>query len=304
MVCAHFSRSSGMPGVAFPGQAIDRRDVDATLGAHAGAPLAVALLRRAGVGSVAELDFADTRIGQPATYVAGLLRAWHFLGVSPDVPVTLGHSLGEITALAFAGVIDPMQGLDLMFELGEVGHHQELMRASALVVLMGLPCVDVDWVIRLAVARTSGVLEASGFNGPHQTIVCGDRKAAEAAAELAIQHGGRATLLPIRGAYHSSLMVDLLDRWGVAVRRVDFAAPKVPVVSSVDITCRRSAGDVTDLAGLLTRWLLLPVRWADAVTAAGGTGACALWDAGPGEILRGLGKRGSALPYVRVTESE
>ena len=121
------------------------------------------------------------------------------------------------------------------------------MRASALVVLMGLPCVDVDWVIRLSVARTSGVLEVSGFNGPHQTILCGDPKAVASAADIARQYGAVVRLLPIRGAYHSSLMVDLLDR--LAGRRPPGRVRRAEGARRVQCghQCRRSAGDVTDL---------------------------------------------------------
>jgi [acyl-carrier-protein] S-malonyltransferase len=154
-----------------------------------------------------------------------LLAAWRRFGVDADVPVVLGHSLGETTALAYAGAIDPLQGLDLLFELGEVGHEQNLLRSSKLVVLMGLDLSEVDWVCRLAVGATGAVLEPSGFNGPAQVILCGDTKAAQAAAELAGQRGATVRLLPIHGAYHSSLMTDLLPRWRSAVERVEFRAP-------------------------------------------------------------------------------
>lgn len=291
---AHFGSSGEIPGVAFPGQVINPRDFADAFAGHDGDPLTVALLRRAGVRAVADLDVSDTRVGQPATYVTGLLRARRRFGSAP-VPVVLGHSLGEITALAFSGAIDPYQGLDLVFELGELGHQQDLARSSSLVVLAGLDRADVDWVSRLAVAESCEVLEAAGFNAPLQTILCGDRKAAEVAAELAERQGGRAVLLPIRGAYHSSLMADLLQRWGDAIGRVEFGTPRIPIVSSVDARCNRTADG---LAELLTRWLLLPVRWADAVAAAQEAGAAALWDAGPGTILRSLAKRGSALPFV------
>jgi [acyl-carrier-protein] S-malonyltransferase len=90
-------------------------------------------------------------------------------------------------------------------------------------------------------------------------------------------------------------MTDLLPRWRSALERVEFRAPRVPIASSVDSRCRT----VEDgLAELLTRWLLLPVRWSDAVAAAWDAGADALWDAGPGHILCDISRRGSALSYI------
>jgi [acyl-carrier-protein] S-malonyltransferase len=292
---------SKLPGVAFPGQAIDRRAVDALLDEHRDTPLVAALFGRLGVTSARDADFSDTRTGQPCTYAAGLLAAWREFGTEAQSPVALGHSLGEMTALAYAGALDPLQGLDLLFELGEVGYEQDLLRPSRLVVLMGLDPSEVDWVCRLAVAETGMVLEPSGFNGPAQTILCGDAKAARTAAEVARRHGATVRLLPIRGAYHCSLMNEVLPRWRSAVEGLEFRRPRIPVVSSVDSRCRDSADG---LAELLTRWLLLPVRWSAAVTAARDAGAAALWDAGPGEILRGVSRRGSALPFVRTGELE
>jgi [acyl-carrier-protein] S-malonyltransferase len=289
------------PGVAFPGQAIDRCAVDVILDAHRDAPLVRVLFDRLGITSAAQADFQDTRIGQPCTYAAGLLSAWHVFGTDADSPVTLGHSLGEMTALAYGGALDPLDGLDLMFTLGEVGHEQDLLRPSRLAVLMGLEPSEVDWACRLAVAETGGVLEPSGFNGPSQTILCGDAKAAQLAGDLAKERGAVVRLLPIRGAYHCSLMTEVLPRWRSAVERVRFRDPRVPVVSSVD--CRRRV-TADGIAELLTRWLLLPVRWSDAVAAARDAGATALWDAGPGGILREISRRGSALPFLTTEELE
>ncbi|MEU5311985.1 ACP S-malonyltransferase [Streptomyces sp. NPDC021562] len=288
-------------GVAFPGQAIDRRAVDAVLDANGETALVRRLFGRLGVTRAAEIDFADTRAGQPCTYAAGLLSAWRRFGEHADHPVTLGHSLGEMTALAYAGAIDPLDGLDLMFELGLVGHEQDRERPSRLVVLMGLDPSEVDWVCRLAIADTGGVLEPSGFNGPAQTILCGDAKAAQLAGDLARNRGAVVRLLPIRGAYHCSLMAEVLPRWRSAVERVRYRDPRVPVVSSVDARRRVTADGLADL---LTRWLLLPVRWSDAVAAAGEAGARALWDAGPGDILRDVARRGSAVPFVRLEPLE
>ncbi|MEV8638718.1 ACP S-malonyltransferase [Streptosporangium sp. NPDC051023] len=289
------------PGVAFPGQAVDRRAVDVILDAHRDEPLVRALFDRLDVTRAAEIDFHDTRAGQPCTYVAGLLSVWRRFGSEADTPVTLGHSLGEMTALAYSGALDPLDGLDLMFTLGEVGHEQDLLRPSKLVVLMGIGVSEVDWACRLAVAETGGVLEPSGFNGPGQIILCGDAKAAQLAGDLAKERGAVVRMLPIRGAYHCSLMTEVLPRWRSAVERMRFRNPRIPVVSSVDARLRVTADG---LAELLTRWLLLPVRWSEAVAAAREAGATALWDAGPGEILRDISRRGSALAFLRTEELE
>ena len=285
-------------GVAFPGQITQCRPIQAALAAHADHSLVGELFARLGITRASEIDVSSTRIAQPCTYVAGLVSAWR--QAAGPAPVTLGHSLGEITALAYAGAIDPSAGLDLVFELGEVGHEQDGLRPAALVVLAGLDEADAEWICRHAAAETGSVLEPSGFNGPRQLVYSGDRKAAEVAAAM-VGSPGFARLLDINGAYHSSLMTEVLPRWRRAVRSLTFRDPRTPVISAVDGRCRDSA---TGLADLLVRWLVLPVRWQRAVATAAECGVPALWDAGPGQVLAGIARRGSALEFVAAPEGE
>lgn len=282
------------PGVAFPGQVDQAGRIHTALDEHADHKLVRQLLERLGIDEPADVDVSTTRVAQPCTYVAGLVRAWRRWDRA-SVPVALGHSLGEITALAYSGAIDPVAGLDLVCELGELGHQQHQSRVAALVVLLGLDEPTVDWICRNAVADTGGSLETSGFNGPSQMVLSGDRKAAEQAAELATGCGGMAKVLPIHGAYHSSLMTEVLPRWRAAVGTVEFRDPVLPVISSVDARCRRT-GD--ELADLLVRWLVLPVRWRQAVASARAEGAPQLWDAGPGRVLANIARRGSELEFL------
>lgn len=287
--------SRALTGVAFPGQVTEVRHIHDALHAHSGHPLVAELLARLGVSRVADIDLSTTRIAQPCTYVAGLVNALACTGGPEFASVVLGHSLGEITALAYAGVLSQHDGLALAFELGEVGYEQHRVRTAALVVLAGLDESQIEWHCRQAVAETGGVLEPSGYNGPGQLVYSGDRKAAEVAATAVANSRGFARLLEIQGAYHASLMTEVLSRWRRMVESLSFAEPLVPVISTVDCRWRESAADLKEL---LVRWLLLPVRWAEGVAVAAAHGVPALWDAGPGQVLAGMARRGSALDFL------
>jgi [acyl-carrier-protein] S-malonyltransferase len=287
--------SRARTGVAFPGQVTELRRIRDGLDAHAGHPLVAELFARLGVTRAADIDLSTTRVAQPCTYAAGLVNALVATGGPEHVSVALGHSLGEITALAFAGVLDHHDGLDLAFSLGQVGHVQHESRATVLVVLAGLEESVIEWHCRRAVAETGGVLEPSGYNGPRQLVYSGDRKAAEVAATAVSEDSGFARLLEIQGAYHASLMVEVLPDWRRAVESLTFRDPVVPVLSTVDCSWRESAAELQEL---LVRWLLLPVRWADAVGVAAAHGVPRLWDAGPGQVLAGMARRGSVLGFL------
>ena len=283
------------PGVAFPGQVTQTYKITKALLEHRDHPLVELLLDRLAVYRPESIDLRDTRVAQPCTYVAGLANAQRVCGGEPGVPVALGHSLGEITALAFAGAIDPVAGLDLVFELGRVGHEQHRQRPSALVAVMNLDADTVEWLRRLAVAQVGGVLEVSGRNGPDQIVLCGEARPVVAVTALARQAGGLTAKLPIRGAYHCSLMTSVLGRWRTAVAALEWRPPRVPLLSTVDNRWRTGTEGVDEL---LARWLLLPVRWHEAMLALRRHGIHTLWEAGPGDVLRRLGRRSNVIEYA------
>jgi len=289
------SAMAGEPGVAFPGQVTATAKTTRVLLEYRGHPLVEELLQRLAVYRPEAIDLRDTRVAQPSTYVAGLVHAWRLFGEQPRVPVALGHSLGEITACAFAGALDPIAGLDLVFTLGQVGHSQHSLRPSAVVAVMNLDRETVEWLLRLAVAQAGGVLEVSAYNSPRQTVLCGDVRTVAAAAALARQIGGSTAKLPIRGAYHCSLMAPVLGTWRAAVEALDWRTPRIPLMSTVDNRWRTSA---EDLRQLLARWLLLPVRWYDAQVELRRHAVTRLCDAGPGEVLRKLGQNSRVVSFT------
>jgi [acyl-carrier-protein] S-malonyltransferase len=283
------------PGVAFPGQVSDGEALGRQLGRYRDHPLVVALAERVG-GDPATANFADTRVALPCTYVAGLVAAWDTVGPPEGrVPLVIGHSLGEVTAMAYTGALDPYDGLRLICGVGDLGDEQHWRRPSALVAIVGLDAVTVEWHRRNIVAVTGGVLEPSGYNDPRQTVLCGDEAAVDAMVARVRAGVGAARRLPIRGGYHSSLMVEALPRFRASLARLRFRPPRVPLLSTVD-GCVRT--DAAGLPELLSRWLVLPVRWHEATEAAARLGVRTLWNAGPGDILRRIGRRGGAVEFV------
>lgn len=282
------------PAVAFPGQISDAEVLGRGLRQRAGHPLVRALAEILDHDPVTA-DFTDTRVAQPCTYTLGLIRAWESWGEDAPLPLAMGHSLGEITAMAFAGAIDPHEGLRLVRALGEVGHEQYLRRPSALIAVIGLDRDTVELQRRLVVAESGGTLEPSGFNDRRQTVLCGDDGAVEAMVRHVREGVGSARRLPIRGAYHSSLMVDVLPQWTAAIAATRFRPPRLPLLSSVDLQVRT---DTASLPELLGRWLVLPVRWHEATEVAARRGVRALWDAGPADVLRRIGRRTGVIDFA------
>jgi [acyl-carrier-protein] S-malonyltransferase len=283
------------PAVAFPGQGVARDQCVEVLGKHADSGLVRELRAAVGIADLAELDMRDTRVAQPAVYVAGLLNATTTFPRPDAVPMTFGHSLGEITALAFAGAIDGQQGLALTIERGSVCSRANSMRPGAMVGLMRLARIDVEWVRRSVIAQTNLSLEVAAFNSPGQVVLSGDVEAVREAIRISSGLGGVARELPIGGAFHSPVLAAVLDDWEEAVDKTRIGVPRVPTVSCIDAELCKTPEDVKRS---LVRAILLPVRWESVMAAAQAFGVRDVWDAGPGQTLRKIGLRQNVVNFV------
>jgi enediyne polyketide synthase len=192
-----------------------------------------------------------TALAQPAGVAASLvaLRALRRLGV--EAHCAIGHSLGELVALHWAGVFDERGCLALAFARGEA------MQRLAGGAMAALRCDEAG-------ARElcdAGVVLAA-LNAPDQTVVSGPAGAVERAIAAAQAHGIAATPLPVAAAFHSPAMAAAAP----ALRDAMPAAspPRRRVISTVT---GASLADDVDVAALLCDQLTNPVRFLDALRA-------------------------------------
>ena len=180
--------SPGGPlAAACPGQGVDPRDVAAALARCEADPLVARLADQVPGQAWADADLRDTRLAQPAVFVASVAEArrdgrrW---------AATVGHSLGELAAAVLAGALDADDGFDLVVARAELGHAAHAERPGRMVVVMRLGADEVEWVRRAAIGTAGGVLELAVANGPGQVVLSGDAATADAAVALAGEIGG------------------------------------------------------------------------------------------------------------------
>ena len=115
-------------------------------------------------------------------------------GVEPDV--VLGHSLGEVAALAAAGVFTPDGAVELAAVRGQVMAREAESRPGTVVA-----CEADEATVRRALRETGVRAEIAAYNHPHQVTVSG------AAGELRRLAAVACTVpLPVAGAWHSAAM--------------------------------------------------------------------------------------------------
>jgi enediyne polyketide synthase len=269
-------RPTSAPRIAylFPGQGSGRGAVGAIRRRF---PVAETVFQLAGVPSGG--DQVATEVAQPRIVAGSLaaVRVLHSLGIEADVAV--GHSLGELSALAWGGAMGGAQLLRLAATRGQV-----MAAASQGGGAMAGLTTGPDVVERLIEGADVVI---AGYNGPQQTVIAGPAEAVERICELATAEGVSATRINVSHAFHSPLVRPAAVAMAQRLAELQFAPVSRPVVSSV-------TGDLldpgTDLRTLLCDQVLFPVRFNEAAATAVADVDLAV-EVGPGRVLAGLLKQ-------------
>jgi [acyl-carrier-protein] S-malonyltransferase len=242
-----------------------------------------------------ESRLADTAIVQPALFACDLAAFRVLEGEGFRFEAAAGHSLGEFVALVAAGATDLRPTLEAVVERGRAMHEAGEINPGAMTALVGLSPDEAADICR--VAGRGDVLMVANENSPKQTVLSGSIPAIERAEELARSRKCRVVRLKVAGAFHSPLMRPALDRVRAAVARLQFRAPRFPVIPNAS---GRPTAQPSALRDLLARHLVSPVKWERSMRAAAAElGVEWFVEAGPGDVLSKLAKR--CVPEARAT---
>ncbi|HLY22013.1 MAG TPA: type I polyketide synthase [bacterium] len=224
---------------------------------------------------------------QSAIVMASLIAIDALDSLGIGAAVAIGHSLGELTALHWAGALDREALLRVV-----------AARGAAMTALKGPHGAMAS--IAAGPEEVRGLLNGddmviAALNAPRQTVVSGAAAAVMDAAARARAAGFAVTLLPVAHAFHSPLVAGAVSGLAESLARETLRPLRRAVISTV--TGSRLAAE-EDLRALLCRQITAPVRFADAV-------ACApdidLWlEVGPGQALRGLVRESTEGPVVAL----
>ncbi|MDP2834142.1 MAG: type I polyketide synthase [Pseudomonadota bacterium] len=220
-------------------------------------------------------DPLSTEVAQPAIVAAELagLRLLQKLGLHADL--ALGHSLGELTALHWAGALDEPGLLRLARARGQA-MAQSPGPAGA------MAGIGAKAAVVAALLRPGTVI--AGLNSAQQTVVSGEEQALLRVMEEAARAGLRATRLPVSHAFHSPLMQPAAVALAGPLAETDFAPCRRRVISSVT---GEPVGEEENLRLLLERQLTSPVLFTQALEHVLDEADLCL-EVGPGSVLSGV----------------
>jgi [acyl-carrier-protein] S-malonyltransferase len=227
----------------------------------------------------------ETRVCQPALYVQGyaIFRILQERGKLDNLKAACGLSLGELTALAAAGVYDFATGLRLVAERGRLMQQACDATKGGMAAVIGGNTEDVQAFC------DEFDIEIANLNCPGQIVISGDNKKV---LEAVAASKGRFKLckpLNVAGAYHSRLMESARDAFADFIQDFEFKSPKVVCYTNVTGS---QVSDPQKIKNSLVKQVVSSVRFEDNLrNMASDNGIEQFYECGPGKVLAGFAKR-------------
>ena len=225
-------------------------------------------------------DLKETKVTQPAIFLHSVILAKTLEDFEPEM--VAGHSLGEFSALVANGVLSFEDGLKLVSQRALAMQKACEIKPSTMAAVLGL----ADHIVEEVCASIDGVVVAANYNCPGQLVISGETTAVEKACEAMKAAGAkRALILPVGGAFHSSMMEPAREELAAAIESTTFSTPTCPVYQNVTAT---AVSDADEIKKNLIIQLTAPVRWTQSVQQMVADGATSFTEVGPGKVLTGL----------------
>jgi [acyl-carrier-protein] S-malonyltransferase len=230
-------------------------------------------------------QLASTRDAQLAVLCTSLV-AWE--GARPyihDIVAFAGHSLGQVTALIAAEVIDLDDGVRFAARRAELTQAAADTHPGRMAALLGASTAQAE----AACAAAPDACWVANDNAPGQVVIAGTASGVDAAIARAKELGVRRAMpLNVGGAFHTPLMSTAQHELADVLADITFHTPSVPVVSNHDGVAYDDAdGWRTRLAEHVT----VPVRWRVSMETLASRGAEAFVEVGHGSMIAGVAKR-------------
>lgn len=205
-------------------------------------------------------------------------------GIRPDY--ILGHSLGEITALAVSGIVSDRDCIAMAAERGRLMDESAEKCNGAMMAVLFMSLDEVMSMLE-EISEPERLVVAND-NAPDQVVLSGDIDLLKAfAARADSKHGAKSRMLQISGPWHSPFLRDAAAQFEIWVRDVPFKAPKTPLIMNASAT---EETDPDRIKYLVTNQLVRPVYFRQSMATLHDRKVDTLLEIGPGRVLLGLAR--------------
>ena len=214
-------------------------------------------------------------------------------GVKPDL--VLGHSMGEITALAAAGVVSADTAIALSVKRGELMDKTAATSEGGMMAVLSLTVEEVENTIRDLGLENNVVI--ANINTPDQIVVSGDKEALHKLSLQVSAKEGKSKLLNVSGPWHSPLLKGAYEEFERWAEEIEFSTPQTPIVLNAT---GRTESDPLKIKKYIARQLCSPVYFKQCLEYCQSEGVDTFCEVGPGRVLSGLVRANGFMQGVKI----
>ena len=284
-------------GAQYPGMMKDLYDAE---------PAAKALFDKADAAlgrKISEVCFEGTQEDlnlthntQPCMLAGDLAAAMVLKEHGIEASAVAGFSLGEYAALAYTGAISTDDVFRIIQIRADAMQEAVAPGQGGMAAFVGATAEQVE---EICAKVTRGYVVAANYNSPVQTVVSGSAEGVDEACEMAEAAGLRCVRLAVSAPFHCALMEPAAKRLEEEFKNITFENPSIPVYMNVD---GKPVTDGSDVAGLLVKQAMSPVRWVQTLENMQADGIDTFIECGAGKTLSGLVKK--TLKDVKILRVE
>ncbi|MDP4118225.1 MAG: ACP S-malonyltransferase [Bacillota bacterium] len=226
-------------------------------------------------------ELKETKNTQPCLYLVDLCAALALNEKGIHADVVAGFSLGEIAALAYAGVYCAQKGFELVCRRGECMQKAAKQFDTAMAAVIKTDSRSVE-----NLCAGIGEIYPVNYNSPEQTVVAGTKEAIAKFKEKAAKLPCKVIDLAVGAAFHSPFMDGAAAEFAEEIDKTEFSCPQIPVYANLSAL---PYGE--NIKETLKMQINHPVKWSDAVQNMINNGVDTFIEVGAGKTLSGLIKK-------------
>ena len=230
----------------------------------------------------------ETEFCQPAILTMSVASAAILSEMGIKADMTAGLSLGEYSALVYAGAVSFADAVKLVQIRGRLMKNAVSPKYGAMCAILGGEHVKIELACDMA-SSDKGRAYVANYNAPDQTVISGEAEAVRKASVIAQQNGAkRAIMLNVSGPFHTPLLTEASMKLKEELTGTEWKKPKIPVISNL------TADEIAfpwELPNILEKHMISPVKWHQSVDAMISRGGDVFVELGPGKALSNFVKR-------------
>jgi len=246
-----------------------------------------------------------TAVSQPAIFVASMaavekLKKDSGDAVVDEATVAMGLSLGEYSALCFAGALSFEDGVKVTKARGEAMQAAADAVESGMVSVVGLDSDKTEELCKKASEESGKKVQIANYLCKGNYTISGDKDACAKAVEIAKPEfkARMAVPLAVAGAFHTDFMSPAVDKLQAVLSEVEVKKPRIPVVSNVD---SKAHSDPETIKEILQKQVTAPVLWETQMKNMAAADFEKGYECGPGKVVAGIMKRIDKTAFGKIT---